>query len=79
LYYVQSYDKKEIDLIIEGEGGIVYPIEIKKSVTPQDKHFSNIGILKPLGNKVGPMTLICCATEFGILKQNAYYFPVHWI
>jgi predicted AAA+ superfamily ATPase len=81
VYYLNDvvHKEKEIDLIIEGEDGILYPIEIKKNTTPQEKHFSNIGLLKPLNNKVGAMTVVCCCNDFVSFGNGKYFFPIHWI
>jgi hypothetical protein len=77
---LQDSNKKEIDLIIEGEGGILYPIEIKKAMSVQLKHFNNFSLLKPLGNKVGPATIVCCSDNITVLeKDKKLVLPVHWI
>jgi predicted AAA+ superfamily ATPase len=79
IYYLQdpNHKDKEIDLIIESESGILFPIEIKKNVTPKEKFFNNFSLLKPLGNKVGPKSVICCSDDFVSLGDQRYIVPVH--
>lgn len=82
LYYIRQYSNgssksKEIDLLIEGEGGILYPIEIKTNSTPQFNHFQNIRILKNTKNKIGPMTLICTSPNISSFGEDKLVLPVH--
>ncbi|GHU49314.1 ATPase [Bacilli bacterium] len=79
VYYLtdSAHKQKEIDLIIEGDGGVLYPIEIKKNSTPKDKYFNNISMLKPLGNKIGAMTVICLCDDFLTFGEGKYFMPIH--
>jgi hypothetical protein len=79
IYYLQdpNHKDKEIDLIIEGENGILFPIEIKMNVTPKEKFFNNFSLLKSLENKVGPKSVICCCDNFISLGKERYIIPVH--
>ena len=44
LYFYRDKDQKEIDLIIE-ESGVLYPIEIKKTASPELKMTKNMSVL----------------------------------
>lgn len=70
LYYLQDSNKKEIDLIIEGEGGILYPVEIKKAVSVSPKAFNNFSLLKSLSNKIGPYTVISCSKTLSVFERH---------
>ena len=58
LYYYRDTNKVEIDLII-AEAGVLYPIEIKKTASPNSRMISSFAMLEKLGKTVGHGTLIC--------------------
>jgi predicted AAA+ superfamily ATPase len=61
LYYFRDKHQNEIDLLLEINGQL-FPIEIKKTSTPSRSVKliqRNRNALDALGQKVGPMTLIC--------------------
>lgn len=74
LYYYRDIDKKEIDLLMVGEGKL-HPIEIKKGKSPSqpDKNFS---VLKNLGLETSPGIILCMADELFPLNRNAWLCPV---
>jgi beta-galactosidase beta subunit len=76
----ENHKNGEIDLIIEGKGGILYPIEIKMNMTPQFKYFENIKLLSSIKNKkIAPMTLICSVPSSQTLGPNKLVLPVYWL
>lgn len=58
LYFYRDKDQKEIDLIIE-ESGVLYPIEIKKTASPELKMTKNMSVLdKAEGYEIGIKTIL---------------------
>ncbi|MCL2010260.1 MAG: ATP-binding protein [Synergistaceae bacterium] len=58
LYYYRDTNKVEIDLII-AEAGRLYPVEIKKTATPDNRMIGSFAMLEKLGMAVGHGALIC--------------------
>jgi len=92
LYYYRDSNKKEIDLIIAGDG-VINPIEIKKGTAPSaaTKHFS---VLRPVENEpsqdevfagtahlkihIGSGAVICMAPDVLPIDEKNWYVPA-WI
>ncbi len=74
LYYYRDVDRKEIDLLII-EGDKLYPIEIKKSKTPQHPG-KNFRVLDKFNLKVQPGIVICMSDEMIPYDRETWYFPV---
>ena len=69
----------EIDLIIE-ENGILYPIEIKKNETAKADQASAFPVLDNIEEKRrGPGAIICTCPTVGLLRDNLFAVPVHYI
>lgn len=77
LYYYRDKDQKEIDLIYS-EGDTLYPIEIKKGVSPNhpDKHFD---VLKKYSNNVSTGLVICMCNKLQPINKNCWLVPVEYI
>lgn len=77
LYYYRDKDQKEIDLIFS-EGDTLYPIEIKKGVSPThpDKHFE---VLKKYTNNISTGLVICMSPKLQPINRNCYLVPVEYI
>lgn len=77
-YYVDK-DAKEIDLIIE-QDGILYPVEIKKTVNPRKEHVENFSILDNVnGLRVGTGCVVCMYDKIIYLNNKNVSIPVTWI
>lgn len=77
LYYYRDKDQKKVDLIyVEGE--ILYPIEIKKWVSPAnpDKNFS---VLNKYSNNVASGLVICMTNKLQPINKNCWLCPVEYI
>ena len=92
LYYYRDSNKKEIDLIIEGDG-MIHPVEIKKSAAPKEavRHFS---VLRPiekepdkesvfsgtahLKTKIGTGAVVCLPSDVLPIDRNNWYIPA-WL
>jgi predicted AAA+ superfamily ATPase len=73
---VEADKQKEIDLILEGEGGKVYPIEIKMRVLANIHDFDNVSLLNKEKNEIASMTVVCCATSVTTLGKDKLVLPV---
>ncbi len=73
-FYYRDTDKKEIDLIMVGEGRL-FPVEIKKGKNPSqpDRNFS---VLKKFGPEISPGIILCMADEFFPISRDTWLCPV---
>ena len=69
-YYYRDSNKVEIDLLIV-QNGIFYPVEIKRTATPDKNMIKNFAVLESLGKKTGYGSLICLVDRVLPLSQNA--------
>lgn len=92
LYYYRDTNKKEIDLIIY-QDGTVYPIEIKKSSSPQGAT-KNFSVLDPIENepdendrfegtahlktKIGTGAVVCLSSDILPIDKKNWYIPA-WL
>jgi len=74
-YYYRDKDKKEIDLLIVVDGTI-YPLEFKKTASPDKKAVRHFHVLDKLNMPLGPGGVICLATHFLPLTGNTSAIPV---
>ena len=77
LYYCRDFDKKEIDLLVV-EDNSIYPIEIKKSKSPNhpDKNFS---VLKKFNMNIKPGLVICLTDELIPINKDCWLCPISLI
>jgi len=77
LYYYRDKDQKEVDLIYT-EGEQLYPIEIKKGVSPSspDKNFD---VLKKYTDNVEPGIVICMSETLQPINRNCWLCPIKYI
>ena len=77
LFFYRDIDQKEIDLIY-ADSGKIYPIEIKKGITPEkaDKNFS---VLRKYNLPVGTGIIIDCCDRMRPLNDAAWYYPAYLI
>ena len=74
-YFYRDKDQKEIDLLIS-QDGILYPMEFKKTASPNvaaARHFKSLG---KLGAPVGPGGVICLVNQPLPLTTTAWSVPV---
>lgn len=74
-YYYRDKDKKEIDLLII-QDGTLYPIEIKKTASPDTRDVRVFGTLERLRLPVGPGGVICLAKQSLPITESAWSIPV---
>ena len=77
LYYYRDKDQKEIDLIYS-EADALYPIEIKKGVSPNhpDKHFE---VLKKYSDNVSTGLVFCMSSKLQPINKNCWLVPIEYI
>jgi len=68
-------DQKEIDLLIV-QDGMVYPLEIKKTASPDRRTIRHFGVLEKLGLPVGPGGLLCLVSQSLPLTADVVAIPV---
>ena len=69
-YYYRDSNKAEIDLLIV-ENGVFYPIEIKRTASPDKSMIKSFSVLESLGKKTGYGSLICMTDRVLPLTRNA--------
>lgn len=77
LYYYRDKDQKEVDLVYV-EGNTLYPIEIKKGISPNnlDKNFS---VLKKYSDDVRSGIVICLTQKLQPINKDCWLCPVNLI
>ena len=74
-YYYRDRDGKEIDLLILRDGTL-YPLEIKKTASPNKNHVQHFRVLKKMNIPIGPGGVICLTEQFLPLTETAMSIPV---
>ncbi len=75
IYYYRDKDKKEIDLLIIQDGKI-YPLEFKKTASPQKKAIRHFSVLEKLNMPIGDCGVICLC-EYSIpLSESTFSIPI---
>jgi len=76
IYFYRDRDGNEIDLLIE-DGGMFYPIEVKKNADPGKSDVARFGLLDKIPNiKRGPGGVVCLYDDLATLKGNDRAIPV---
>lgn len=74
--FYRDKDKKEIDLIIESNG-ILYPVEIKKTMNPTSAMVKNFKILhKASGFHTQQEIILCLVDKKTYLKEHLVAYPI---
>ena len=74
LYYYRDKDKKEIDVILRDE--TFYPLEIKKTGSPNKSDTRHFLVLEQLRNPIGEGGVICFAETLLPIAKNISAIPV---
>ena len=82
VYFYRDKDKIEIDLLIE-QNGTIYPVEIKKTASPDSNDAKNFFITSRLKNvKIGQCIVLCNTSSIVSLSQNgvsALAVPIEFV
>lgn len=77
LFYYRDKDQKEIDLLYVSQGK-VFPIEIKKSISPV-KATMNFDVLSKYRLDIQPGLVIDNCDKIRPINEKAYYYPVYML
>ena len=75
LFYYRDIDQKEVDLIYT-EQDKIYPIEIKKGISP-NKPTKNFSVLKKYDQDIQPGLVIDTCEKIRPINESAWTYPVH--
>jgi len=76
LYFYRDSNKKEIDLILE-KNMTLYPVEIKKTTSPDRNDYANFSILDGLKKSIGRGAIICLSPNImPVPNKNVITVPV---
>jgi uncharacterized protein len=78
LYYYRDKDKKEIDLLIV-QDDTIYPLEFKKTGSPNKSMVKHFKLLEPLQKNVGEGGIICLSSTLLPLTQKINAIPVGYL
>ena len=73
-YYYRDRDQKEIDLLIV-QDGMVYPLEFKRTASPDKKDVRHFQALDKLKMPIGPGGVICLAEQSLPLTSTVQTIP----
>lgn len=74
LYYYRDKDQKEVDLLYI-EGDTIYPIEIKKGISPNNPD-KNFAVLNKYSNNIATGIVICMTQKLQPINRNCWLCPV---
>lgn len=78
VYYYRDKDTKEIDLIIEGNGKL-YPIEIKKTATPDVRLTRVFNVIDKSPLRRGTGAILCTAEKLSAFNKDNLIVPIWMI
>lgn len=79
IYFYRDKDRNEIDLLIE-EGGVLYPLEMKKHADPQRRDVEAFDLIDKIpGVQRGPGGVICLYDRLVTLKGDDRVIPVSYL
>lgn len=76
LSFYRDTNQKEIDVIVE-EGGVVHPIEIKKSTNPERKLVKAFDVLRVSTNTMGMGAVVCMTDRVFPIDENNIMIPAN--
>lgn len=77
IYFYRDRDTKEIDVIMEGNGQL-FPLEIKKTATPDKRIVKTFGVINKAPLKIGTGAVLCMADKLGAFDRDDLIVPI-WI
>ena len=76
LYFYRDANKKEIDFVLE-KNMTLFPVEVKKTASPNSNDYSNFNIIENLKKTIGKGAVICLSSDImPIPQKNAIVLPV---
>ena len=74
LYYYRDIDKKEVDILLVKDGAL-YPVEIKKGISPT-KPTKNFSVLEKFNMPIKRGMIIGNTEAVRAINDNAFSYPV---
>ena len=78
LYFYRDRDAKEIDVILEGDGKL-YPLEIKKTATPDRRLTRVFGVINKSSLQIGTGAVLCMAEQISAFDRDNLIVPIWMI
>ena len=78
IYFYRDADQREIDFVIEQNGGL-YPVEVKKTATPSLTAAKSFNALNSLKKEVGTGAIICLRKKDIPLSRDIIAIPVGFL
>ncbi len=78
VYFYRDRDTKEIDVIMERDGKL-YPLEIKKTSTPDKRIVKNFKVIDKSPLQPGTGAVLCMVEQFGAFDRNNLIVPIWMI
>lgn len=75
LYYYRDKDAKEIDLLYEADGTL-FPMEIKRTGTPDSRLINVFSVLEKSGLKLGQGAILCTSSSLASINSDNYIVPI---
>lgn len=75
LHYYRDRDAKEIDIIMEGDGKL-YPLEIKKTATPDKRLIRTFSVIDKAPLERGTGAVLCMADKLSAFDREHLIVPV---
>lgn len=77
IYFYRDRDTKEIDVIMEGDGQL-FPLEIKKTASPDKRIVKAFGVIDKAPLKIGTGAVLCMADKLGAFDREDLIVPI-WV
>lgn len=77
-YYYRDRDNREVDLLIVRDG-VGYPVEFKKTASPDRAAAANFPLVAKAGLEVGTGTVLCLIREALPLTGTSWSVPAGWL
>lgn len=77
IYFYRDRDTKEIDVIMEGDGQL-FPLEIKKTASPDKRIVKTFGVINKAPLKIGTGAVLCMADKLGAFDRDDLIVPI-WV
>ena len=71
----QKINRKEIDVILEGDGKLC-PLEIKKTATPDKRIVRTFGVIDKSPLQLGTGAVLCMAEHLGAFDRENLIVPI---
>ncbi|MDR1543307.1 MAG: ATP-binding protein [Prevotellaceae bacterium] len=77
-YFYRDKEKQEIDLVIERDN-IFYPIEIKRTASPQQNDVKTFSLLEKMGVQAGKGAIVCLYENLLPLSRDVQIVPIGYL